>query len=230
MSLKRAPDIFIFIVTGLTLVIHRTHCDIILSELRATTSNGNGYDENREFIEIYNTDNLPVVLSDYTLVLYKGDTNQAYAILPLQHAIAPRSFFTIGTSNVSPQPNQLLDEKSNVNLLPFSAGVALYHGNRGMFVYDMQATNASLIDAVVYDNVYQRNNTELSEILTQGEIVFLANNSDTSLSLCSKGTPFHSSLWTKSIPTPGRQTIAPMSQLQGYPLHLQYLEMVHRNL
>ena len=189
----------------LFLPILRTHCDILLNEVKTSSNQGN---DNTQFIELYNPDTHSVLLDDYSVVMYRGDQNRAYAIISLQHGmVAAQSYYVIGSSDVSPQPDRLLDDQSNVNILSNGLNaIAIYYGNREMFVYNMQVTNTSLIDAIVYGDNGQYN-SELLGVLTPGEHLIESSHQDNvqalSMNRCNGLEAFKLSQWILNTPTPG---------------------------
>ncbi|MEM1094027.1 MAG: lamin tail domain-containing protein, partial [Bacteroidota bacterium] len=105
--------------------------------------------DSAEFVELYNLDNAPVDLSPYVLVLYNGSNDAAYSAIDLDGQTIPANgYFVIGSASVA-----------NVDLTVFTTNgiqngadaVALYTGSAADFPNNTPATQANLVDALVYD-------------------------------------------------------------------------------
>ncbi|XP_022081290.1 uncharacterized protein LOC110974170 [Acanthaster planci] len=177
---------------------------VVISELNADSLTRI---DTREFIELYNSGDSQVSLADYVIVLYDGSTNAAYAVIPLQdRTLWPNTYFVIGSSFVSPVPDQTFS--SSIDILQNGVdAVALYHGSSSLFTANMSVTADRLVDAVVYDN-RGRDSSFLLDVLTPGQQVLdemrqHLRREDESLSRCGGTDPLTLSQFRLTPITPG---------------------------
>ena len=139
---------------------------IVINEVNAL----NPGEDIQEYIELYNKANVAILLVDYFLVFYNGNTNKAYNVIPLTNAtVAPEGYYLIGSPHVRPMPQKLIGSSLMINILQNGVdAVALYKGNASSISQGSDVTNMSLVDAVVYDKA-GRHDQELIDVLTPGQ-------------------------------------------------------------
>ncbi|CAH1244718.1 Hypp7365 [Branchiostoma lanceolatum] len=175
---------------------------IIISEVNAANPSS---DNDQEFIELYNTENRAILLQGYVIVLYDGSVLQrAYDVIDLsQHAIQPHGYFVIGSSNVTPRPNLVLEKGRDI-LQNGPDAVALYYGTPSAYTKRMPPTKENLMDVVVYTKHANINNSPLTSALVPGQLEVLESGIvDVSVSRCGGMTPLTLSLFRSTYPSPG---------------------------
>ncbi|XP_078612986.1 uncharacterized protein LOC144882825 [Branchiostoma floridae x Branchiostoma japonicum] len=178
---------------------------VVLNELNAD----NPGTDDREYIELFNTDSVTVRLDNMVLVLFNGHDNAAYAVIDLsRNSIPARGYFVIGSPNLTPSPDIVLMQSQNILQNGVDA-VGLYFGRPSQFVVGMPATGVDLVDAIVYSRQYNDSNPQLISALTPGESVLHEDDRefqmDETLSRCGGTTPFQLSLWQVTPPSPGQE-------------------------
>ncbi|KAJ8044574.1 hypothetical protein HOLleu_07357 [Holothuria leucospilota] len=163
--------------------------EVIINELNAASPRGDRF----EFVELLNIAHVPVNLGNYTLVLYDGRNNTAYKVIPLMNAtLAVGGLYVIGSSRLTPHPQQIFEEGSLRTLQNGADAVALYRGNQSHYQVNMTVTNVGLVDALVYDS-RGRHSEMLTAVLTPGEMTLHENwrelPVDESLSRCNGTDP-----------------------------------------
>ncbi|XP_070578841.1 uncharacterized protein [Ptychodera flava] len=179
---------------------------IVINELNAD----NPGTDDQEFVELFNTENYQVQLQNYVLVFYTGSSDTAYAViaLPNDQTIPARGHFVVGSSNIIPTPDLILD--GSISIQNGEDAVALYYGNPASYTIGMSVTNTGLIDAIVYDNGGQHDDT-LTDVLTPGEDTLHEDSAhlaeDESLSRCTGTDPLKLSQFALTVPTPGATNV-----------------------
>ena len=206
---KIQHSLFYLIPIYLSLMLHpipRCNAVVLINEFNA---NNPGTDT-KEFIELYNHGSDQVTLDEYTLVLYNGRGNIAYAIVPLQGGVIPANgLYVIGHSNVQPDRDLTDIDGDGFNILQNGPdAIALYRGNTSMFTNGMSVTNTSLVDAVVYDSSRRgRHDPGLTRWLTPGERTLHESGrhlqGDESISRCTGTDPRKLSQYKITPITPG---------------------------
>ncbi|XP_071493888.1 uncharacterized protein [Diadema antillarum] len=198
---------------------------LVISEVNAN----NPGEDDREYIELYNKANETVSLSDYAVVMYKGSTDRSYRIVHLTNkTIEPLGYYLIGSRGVQPAPQTILGPDRVINILQNKvSAVALYRGNTSQLVAGSNVTNASLVDAVVYDK-HGSHDQHLVDTLTPGQMTVHEDSSvlletDESISRCGGNDRLASSQFRVTSLTPGEEndcttiTVLPSSLLPHFP-------------
>lgn len=92
-----ALSLRIFVVVCLSL-LGITHCAIVLNEVNADNP---GHDD-KEFIELYNTEKTSKALDNYYVALINGATNKVYGLYDLTgYKIPANGYFVLGSKKVN---------------------------------------------------------------------------------------------------------------------------------
>ncbi|XP_078694022.1 uncharacterized protein LOC144923408 [Branchiostoma floridae x Branchiostoma belcheri] len=178
---------------------------VVINEINADNPS---YDT-AEFIELYNPGKIRVSLDGVFLVLYNGATDLAYNVVDLAgNEVAPESVFVIGSANVDPRPDLVLERNENI-LQNGEDGVALYYNPRGRYYGGMTVTADNLLDAVVYSTSFWNGSNLILNTLTPGQQAlheysrYNPKDVDESLSRCKGVDPVTLSQFVLAYPTPG---------------------------
>ncbi len=170
-----------------------------------------------EFVEIYNAGGSTVdfAVTPHVLVFYNGSDNASYFAIDLTGSIAPGGFYVVGSSTVA---NLNLDFCAMVGMgcdqvmQNGADAVALYEGTTAVFPNGTAVTDASLVDALVYDTD-DADDAELLATLTPGQAQINEDEANTgttvSMQRCTDGAggPRNTSAYVLRAPTPGTATM-----------------------
>ncbi|XP_078613266.1 uncharacterized protein LOC144882976 [Branchiostoma floridae x Branchiostoma japonicum] len=178
---------------------------IIINEVNAD----NPSIDKQEFIELYNTENRAVLLDNFVIVLFEGNVlRKAYGIMSLAgQAVEPHGYFVIGTKNVVPKPNMVLQAGTRI-LQNGPDAVALYYSDPltpDLYKLGMNPTARDLVDVVVYTKHPNVTHTPLIDVLAPGSSAVVESGIiDVSVSRCGGFVPRAISQFQATLPSPSR--------------------------
>lgn len=170
-----------------------------------------------EFVELYNAGGTTIdfATSPHVLVFYNGSGDDSYFAIDLTGSVAPGDYYVVGSSTVANLDLDLCDPVGGGCTDALQNGpdaVALYEGTTAVFPDGTPVTDASLVDAIVYDTG-DPDATGLLDVLTPGQPQVdedaNANSEDVSMQRCPDGNggPRNTSAYVLRAPTPGTGTI-----------------------
>lgn len=159
---------------------------MLINEVDAVTND----EDLREFVEIFDGGRGFTNLSDMTLVLYDGATEQAYAVYELEgFTTGPNGYFVVGGAGLGASVNLWLPSFSLQNE---TAAVALYAGMTEQFTVGSPISTQNLLDAVVYGTPDQPIGETLRSLLALDQAVLSEDRYNgaefESLQRCPNGT------------------------------------------
>lgn len=165
-----------------------------------------GPDDLPEFIELYGDRSLS--LQGYTIVLYTGETMQAFLIISLDNYSLPstNAAFLISTFNASFGPDIVLANKSLTSPDSEITMVTLYKNASSSFTVGSTPSHWGLVDYVVYSS----GTADMPSVIRNWGLGFKAVVKDNdypyeSVSRCFSDEPDNQRAFTLSPPTPGKK-------------------------